>query len=73
VFWSLRIAANDSRGGIADVEDHAVVPTDVLYGGRYLRNLEIAVLLNAMVDAGLAVKVVLKCCYSDGFITRGDE
>jgi hypothetical protein len=49
------------------------VSTNVLYRGLYRRDLEIAVLLNAMVDAGLALTVLLDYCYSGGFITRGDE
>ncbi|KAL8366674.1 hypothetical protein RB595_010507 [Gaeumannomyces hyphopodioides] len=59
--------------GTADDEDHALVPSDVLYGGRYLRDLEIAVLMQDMVEAGLVVTVVLDCCHSGGAARGGSD
>lgn len=56
----------------ADAEDEALVPSDITHGGKYLRDLEIGVLLQAMVDVGLIVTVVLDCCHSGGAI-RGDD
>ncbi|KAL8366253.1 hypothetical protein RB595_004835 [Gaeumannomyces hyphopodioides] len=59
--------------GTADDEDHALVPSDVLYGGHYLRDLEIAVLMQDMVEAGLVVTVVLDCCHSGGAARHGGD
>jgi hypothetical protein len=50
--------------------DEALVPCDILTGGRYLRDVELAFLLRKMVDRGLLVTVVLDCCHS-GSATRG--
>lgn len=77
VFSHLRASSGDQRAGAAvastaETEDHAMVPCDVLYGGAYLRDLEIALLLQDIVDQGLTLTVVLDCCHSGGF-TRGDE
>lgn len=76
VFEDLRKGDGGARAGKAvsntvDNEDHALVPSDVLYGGHYLRDLEIAVLLQDMVEAGLIVTVVLDCCYSGGAVREG--
>lgn len=50
--------------------DEAIVPTDIGCGGRYLRDVEIASLLDKMVKKKLIVTVVLDSCYS-GSATRG--
>jgi hypothetical protein len=49
--------------------DEAIVPLDIGCGGQYLRDVEIAILLNAMTNNKLIVTVVLDCCHS-GSITR---
>ncbi|EGX46139.1 hypothetical protein AOL_s00110g303 [Orbilia oligospora ATCC 24927] len=46
--------------------DEALVPTDISSTGRYLRDVEIAYLLEAMADKGLIVTLVLDCCHSGG-------
>lgn len=60
------------KDGGADAEDGALVPSDITHGGNYLRDLDMGILLQAMVDAGLIVAVVLDCCHSGGAI-RGDN
>ncbi len=51
--------------------DEALVPTDIGNSeARYLRDVELAFLLKAMVDKGLFVTVVLDSCHSGG-ATRG--
>src|SRR5215471_3818942 len=53
--------------------DESLVPTDIGNGEtRYLRDLEIAHLLAAMVDKGLAVTVVFDSCHSGGATRGGD-
>ncbi|KAE8338007.1 hypothetical protein BDV24DRAFT_166709 [Aspergillus arachidicola] len=59
------------KDGWADA-DEALVPSDITSGGNYHRDLEMGALLQAMVDAGLVVTVVLCCCRSGGAI-RGDD
>lgn len=59
------------KNGGGDAEDQALVPSDITRGGKYLRDLEMGILLQAMVDAGLVVTVVLDCCHSGGAV-RGD-
>ena len=52
--------------------DESIVPTDIgLPDGQYLRDIEIAKLLQDMVDKGLIVTIVLDSCHSGG-ATRGD-
>lgn len=51
--------------------DEALVPSDICQGGQYLRDLEMGVLLQAMVDAGLIVTTVLDCCHAGGAV-RGE-
>lgn len=46
--------------------DEALVPTDIACGGRYIRDVEIAYLLQKMTDKKLVVTVVLDCCHSGG-------
>ena len=56
----------------ADGLDEALVPTDIGNSeARYLRDIELAHLLKAMVDKGLTVTVVLDSCHSGG-ATRGE-
>jgi hypothetical protein len=51
--------------------DEGLVPTDIGDSeARYLRDVELAQLLNEMVDKGLLVAVVLDSCHSGG-MTRG--
>ncbi len=53
--------------------DEALVPTDIGNSEtRYLRDLELAKLLNDMVAKGLVVAVVLDSCHSGG-MTRGRD
>ncbi|KAI8649691.1 hypothetical protein NCS55_01431400 [Fusarium keratoplasticum] len=61
------------KDGGADAEDQALVPVDVTRGGEYLRDLEMGILLQAMVDAGLVVTVVLDCCHSGGAVRGNDD
>lgn len=57
-------------GGI----DEALVPTDIGNSeGRYLRDIELAHLLQKMVDKGLVVTVVLDSCHSGGSTRAGDS
>ncbi|KAI9855857.1 MAG: hypothetical protein M1813_009376 [Trichoglossum hirsutum] len=51
-------------------QDEALVPMDIRCVGRYLRDVEIATLLNDMTKKGLIVTIVLDNCYSGG-CTRG--
>lgn len=46
--------------------DEALIPVDFNLGGRYLRDFEIAVLLNKMAKKKLFVTIVLDCCHSGG-------
>ena len=53
--------------------DEGFVPVDIGTGeGQYLRDLELATLLNKMVDKQLVVTVVLDCCHSGGAV-RGED
>lgn len=53
--------------------DETLVPTDIgKPNARYLRDIELAKLLERMVDKGLIVTVVLDSCHSGG-ATRGDD
>ena len=53
--------------------DEALVPTDIGFDdGRYIRDLELAVLLKRMVDKGLIVTLILDSCHSGGS-TRGNN
>ncbi|AFZ22263.1 caspase family protein [Allocoleopsis franciscana] len=54
--------------------DEALVPTDIgLPTSRYLRDIELAALLQRMVDKGLVVTVVLDSCHSGGATRAGDS
>jgi hypothetical protein len=54
--------------------DEALVPSDIGSSeGNYLRDIEIAHLLQKMVDKGLVVTVVLDCCHSGGLTRAGDS
>ncbi|KAF8454698.1 caspase domain-containing protein [Kalaharituber pfeilii] len=46
--------------------DEALVPLDIECGGQYLLDVELAILLDAMVKKGLIVTAVLDSCYSGG-------
>lgn len=49
--------------------DESLVPTDICNSqARYLRDLELAYLLNRMVEKGLIVTVVLDSCHSGGMV-----
>lgn len=49
--------------------DESLVPTDICNSQtRYLRDLELAYLLNRMVEKGLIVTVVLDSCHSGGMV-----
>lgn len=53
--------------------DETLVPTDIGKStARYLRDIELAKILERMVDKGLIVTVVLDSCHSGG-ATRGDD
>jgi hypothetical protein len=51
--------------------DEGIVPCDFATSGHYLRDVEIAWLLQQMTDKGLKVTLVLDSCHSGG-ATRGD-
>lgn len=56
----------------ADGLDESIVPTDIGEpGGNYVRDLELATLLQRMVEKGLVVTLVLDSCHSGG-ATRGN-
>jgi hypothetical protein len=55
----------------ADQEDEGIVPSDIGAGGRYLLDVELAMLLKRMTDKGLIVTVIMDSCHSGG-VTRGD-
>lgn len=50
--------------------DEALAPTDANNGGKYLRDVEIALWLKKVVDRKLQATIVLDCCHS-GSATRG--
>jgi hypothetical protein len=52
--------------------DAALVLFDRKNGVRYLRGIELAALLDEMVQKGIKLTVVLDCCHS-GSISRGDK
>jgi Caspase domain/CHAT domain len=61
----------ESIKGTGEV-DEGLVPTDLgTSAGQYLRDLELAHLLQELVQKKLAVTLVLDCCHSGG-ATRGD-
>jgi hypothetical protein len=54
--------------------DEVLVPTDIgKPTSRYLRDVELAALLQTMVDKGLVVTVVLDSCHSGGTTRAGDS
>jgi hypothetical protein len=56
----------------ADELDEGLVPTDIgTSEGQYLRDIELAHLLQELVNKGLLVTLILDCCHSGG-ATRGD-
>ncbi|MEG4854300.1 caspase family protein [Microcoleus sp. B5-D4] len=55
-----------------DQYDEGIVPSDIGAGGRYLLDVELAMLLKRMTDKGLIVTLVLDSCHS-GEATRGDD
>ena len=55
----------------ADQEDEGIVPSDFGAGGRYLLDVELAMLLKRMTDKGLIVTLIMDSCHSGG-VTRGD-
>jgi Caspase domain len=65
-----RTASKNIKG--EDGVDEGLVPYDIANypDARYVRDIEIAHLLKAMVDKGLVVTLVLDCCHSGG-ATRG--
>jgi hypothetical protein len=53
-------------------QDEALVPCDIAVpGSRYLRDLELAVLVRLLVDRGLVVTLVLDCCHAGGAMRTG--
>ena len=55
----------------ADQYDEGIVPSDIGAGGRYLLDVELAMLLKRMTDKGLIVTLIMDSCHSGG-VTRGD-
>jgi len=55
----------------ADQEDEGIVPSDIGAGGRYLLDVELAMLLKRMADKELIVTLIMDSCHSGG-VTRGD-
>jgi Caspase domain len=61
----------ESIKGVNEI-DEGLVPTDIgTSAGQYLRDIELAHLLQELVKKELVVTVVLDCCHSGG-ATRGD-
>lgn len=60
----------DQKG--VDQPDECIVPMDFKAGGRYLLDVELAMLLQRMRNKGLIVTVILDSCHSGG-ATRGDD
>jgi hypothetical protein len=56
----------------ANQPDEGIVPMDFKSGGRYLLDVELAMLLQQMRNKGLIVTVILDSCHSGG-ATRGDD
>jgi hypothetical protein len=55
-------------------QDETLVPTDIgNENGRYLRDLELAYLLQQMVDKQLDITVILDSCHSGGAVRGEDE
>lgn len=53
-------------------QDEALVPCDIAEpGSRYLLDLELAALVQLLVDRGLIVTVVLDCCHAGGAMRTG--
>ncbi|EJT69002.1 hypothetical protein GGTG_13399 [Gaeumannomyces tritici R3-111a-1] len=48
------------------------MPTDLALAGRYLHDVELAALLQDIVQGGALLTVVLDCCHSGGAI-RGED
>lgn len=55
----------------ANQYDEGIVPSDIGAGGRYLLDVELAMLLKRMTDKGLIVTLIMDSCHSGG-VTRGD-
>ncbi|KAK6540782.1 hypothetical protein TWF694_008172 [Orbilia ellipsospora] len=55
-----------------DKEDDTLVPCDIMHGGRFIRDVEISTMLNAMVREELLVTVTLDSCHGGG-ADRGQE
>ena len=62
----------DAEAGTGMSLDEALVTYDVGQGGRYLRDVELVVLLGEMAIKGLLVTTVLDCCHSGG-MHRGNR
>jgi hypothetical protein len=60
--------ATSSAYGNKNTGDLALVLFDDIHGSRYLRGLELAYLLQEMVDKGLFVTLVLDCCFSGSVV-----
>ncbi|KAF3193749.1 hypothetical protein TWF225_009293 [Orbilia oligospora] len=52
--------------------DEALVPTDICCGGRYLRDVEVANLIDKMVEKKLVVTLILDCCHAES-ANRGPQ
>lgn len=59
---------HEYKQGISDGIDHCLLPTNVAYGGRYLRDLEFGALLQDIVASGAVLTVVLDSCHSAGAV-----
>ncbi len=63
-----------SSGCHTPVVRHALVPTDIgKPTSRYLHDIELAALLQRIVDKGLVVTVVLDSCHSGGTTRVGES
>jgi hypothetical protein len=54
-------------------EDHSIVPSDIICGGKYLRDVEIGALLQDIVKKEVILTVVLDSCYSGGALRDDDN
>lgn len=61
-----------SRYSNKNTGDLALVLFDDVHGSRYLRGLELAELIHAMVEKGLLVTIVFDCCFSGNVVRYGN-
>lgn len=65
-----RLPATADKYSNKNTEDLALILFDDVRGSRYLRELELANLIQGMVEKGLLVTIVLDCCFSGSVVRR---